>query len=296
MMSTAPYQSSLRRVLHAYVTPYIAAHRRTLPMRSLAVCCSRFLDAYHNVNCDCSVNGEMFVLKTLATSDVQCVFDVGANVGNWTRLACAAFPDAMIHCFELDEDTCRTLDANLTGRKRVIVNCRGLSDAAGQVTFKSYPEASECTSLIDYPHPAASVRKLGVVMTGDEYVEANRLNRVDFVKIDVEGAERNVLAGLQKTISRGAIDVIQFEYGRANILARHLLRDLYAFFSANKYLIGKIYPNHVDFRPYCLTDEDFRGLNYLAVRQSRQDLIARLAGLAARTITDAQHTRTADVP
>jgi FkbM family methyltransferase len=276
-MSTARRQTSLRRVLDSHVKPFIAAHRRALPLRSLAACCTRFLDAYDNVNSESSVNGEQFVLKAVETADVRCVFDVGANVGNWTRLACAAFPGAVVHCFELDEDTCRTLGAHMTDQKRVIVNCQGLSDAPGQVSFKAYPDASELTSMLDYPHAAASVRKVGCVLAGDEYVEANRLDKVDFLKIDVEGAERNVLAGFSRTISRGAIDIIQFEYGRANILAHHLLRDLYGFFEAHAYVIGKIYPNHVDFRAYRLSDEDFRGLNYLAVRESRQDLITRLS-------------------
>lgn len=267
----------MKGLLDSRIRPFIAAHRRALPIRSLAWWCSHFLDAYHNVNCECSVNGELFVLKRVASPDVRCVFDVGANVGAWARLAVEAFPGATIHCFELDPDTCRRLGANFTGDDRVVVNCQGLSDAAGRVGFKSYPEAPELTSMLDYPHEAASVRKDGDVLTGDEYVESRQIDRIDLLKIDVEGAERKVLAGFTKTVSRGAIDIVQFEYGRANILARHLLADLYAFFEGHGYAVGKIFPNHVDFRPYQLSDEDFRGLNYLAVRQNRKDLIARLA-------------------
>jgi hypothetical protein len=37
--------------------------------------------------------------------------------------------------------------------------------------------------------------------------------------------------------------------------------------------VGKVYPTYVDFRSYRLTDEDFRGPNYLAVRRERNDLI-----------------------
>jgi FkbM family methyltransferase len=267
----------VRRLLETRVTPLIASHREAPPIRALARCCSRFLDAYHNVNWECSSNGELFVLDTLATADFREVVDVGANVGAWTALARAAFPHAVIHCFELDDDTCRRLAVQVSALDRVRVNCCGLSDTPGEAWFKSYPTAPEMTSILDYPHAVPSVRKRGLLMMGDEYVEANHIDRLDFVKIDVEGSERRVLDGFIKTISRGAIDVIQFEYGRANILARQFLRDMYAFFDAYGYAIGKIYPRRVDFKPYALADEDFRGLNYLAVRRSREDLITRLS-------------------
>ncbi|MFM9971903.1 MAG: hypothetical protein ACKVQK_26275 [Burkholderiales bacterium] len=42
------------------------------------------------------------------------------------------------------------------------------------------------------------------------------------------------------------------------------------------YLLGKLYPDHVDFRAYQLEDEDFLGPNYVAVRQGRGDLIEAL--------------------
>ena len=267
----------VNRVLETHVTPFIASHREALPLRALARCCSRFLDAYHNVNCECSANGELFVLDRLATADFREVIDVGANAGAWTTLAREAFPNAVSHCFEIDEDTCGRLADQVSALDRVRVNRCGLSDTSGEAWFKSYPTAPEVTSIFDYPHTVPSVRKRGLLTTGDEYLEANHLDRVDFVKIDVEGAERQVLDGFVKTISRGVIDVIQFEYGRANILARQFLRDMYAFFDTYGYAIGKIYPNRVDFKPYALADEDFRGLNYLAVRRSREDLITRLS-------------------
>jgi len=269
-------ETLVRRVLETQIKPFIAAHRHTVPVRSLALCCSQFLDAYHNVNYDGSVNGELFVLQALGDVDAECVFDVGANVGSWTRLACSAFPNATIHCFEIDEDTCHTLADDVRHLKRVVVNGCGLSDAAGEAWFKSYPGAPALTSMFDYPHPVPSVNKHGLVTTGDCYVESNGIGRINFLKIDVEGAERRVLNGFERTISHRLIDAIQFEYGRASILARQFLRDLYEFLTERGYAIGKILPNYVDFRPYALSDEDFRGLNYLAVLKSRSDAIVRL--------------------
>jgi hypothetical protein len=71
---------------------------------------------------------------------------------------------------------------------------------------------------------------------------------------------------------------VQFEYGYVNVLTKHLLRDFHQLLEAAGLVVGKIYPNHVDFRTYRLPDEDFLGPNYLAVRRSQERLIAALSG------------------
>ncbi len=74
------------------------------------------------------------------------------------------------------------------------------------------------------------------------------------------------------------VNAVQFEYGYVNVLTKHLLRDFHQLLEAAGLVVGKIYPNHVDFRTYRLPDEDFLGPNYLAVRRSQERLIAALSG------------------
>jgi hypothetical protein len=109
--------------------------------------------------------------------------------------------------------------------------------------------------------------------TGDAYVAARGISRIEYCKIDVEGMEWEVLDGFSASLGAGVLQAIQFEYGRKSILTKHLLGDLYALLEGYGYLVGKVYPTYVDFRSYRLTDEDFRGPNYLAVRRERNDLI-----------------------
>jgi len=61
------------------------------------------------------------------------------------------------------------------------------------------------------------------------------------------------------------------------LLKPQLLYDFYRFFEEHGYQVGKIYPDHVEFRGYSVRDEDFRGPNYLAIRRELQDLIAALS-------------------
>jgi hypothetical protein len=85
-----------------------------------------------------------------------------------------------------------------------------------------------------------------------------------------------VLRGFEETMGRDAIDIIQFEYGRVNIVTHFLLRDFYEYLEPRGYVIGKIYPGYVDFRPYSVDFEDFRGPNYLAVLKSKPAYIQPL--------------------
>ena len=64
------------------------------------------------------------------------------------------------------------------------------------------------------------------------------------MKIDTEGYESEVLKGFSGIMSQ--INVIQFEYGKANLFAKYFLKDYFSDYS-DKYYIGKLYPNGVDF-------------------------------------------------
>ena len=114
------------------------------------------------------------------------------------------------------------------------------------------------------------------ITTGDEFLKTHGIAHVDFLKIDVEGAEFSVLNGFQNAFARNAIDLVQFEYGEINLKTRDFLQDYYKFFTARGFVVGKLYPEGVMFKDYALADEDFLGPNYIACRAERTDLIAAL--------------------
>lgn len=74
------------------------------------------------------------------------------------------------------------------------------------------------------------------------------------------------------------IRVIQFEYGVFNIQSRALLIDFFNLLNIYGFMIGKIYPNYVDFFEYHYSREDFGGNNYLAVKKSEIKIIKQLSG------------------
>ena len=63
--------------------------------------------------------------------------------------------------------------------------------------------------------------------TLDGCCQRAEIQAIDFIKIDVEGHELEVLRGTTDILAKGGIRFIQFEYGGCNMDARVLLKDLF---------------------------------------------------------------------
>jgi FkbM family methyltransferase len=136
--------------------------------------------------------------------DDSVVFEVGANIGAITvPLARKA---SKVHAFEPQPDIVKCLASNVERNdlsNDVIVNPIGLSDQPGlAVMGLAYRGLDK--GKTNYGAGALSMANDGeiFVATIDRYVDTNRIERVDLIKIDVEGMEGKVLAGASQTISR----------------------------------------------------------------------------------------------
>jgi|SRR5579875_661621 len=257
----------------------VARNRSRLGLRWLDRAARAYSRAYGNVNYDLHTNGEEEVLRRLATVSSQPVlFDVGANIGEWTLAAKRWMPSAEVHCFEIVRETFEGLRRAVGTISGVVLNPTGLGSAPGYVQVELYPGDSSKSSV---------VRALGVaegrsvvtcrVLRGDAYCREAAVDHVHMLKVDTEGYDFDVLSGFSGMLSKGAIDVIQFEYGLWSIWTKRLLVDHYEMLRDHGYHLGKIFPGGVEFRDYQpALDEDFRGPNYLAVHDRRSDLLGLL--------------------
>jgi FkbM family methyltransferase len=262
---------------------FLARRRRNVLVRKVAGLCQRYLGWYSNLNYDLLTNGESFVLQQLGTFKPRVLFDVGANIGDWSLEAKKHCPNADVHAFEIAAPTFETLVANTSGLSGMHSRMAGLSDVEGAIRIRYYAALPALTTSADYPHPLAFTELEGKVITGDSYATQNGIGHIDLLKIDVEGMEEKVLTGFGEMFARRAIDLVQFEYGRVSIVTRFLLRDFHAFFRERGYVVGKIFPNYVDFRDYELADEDFLGPNYLACLKDRTDYLRTFGSSAIRS-------------
>ena len=124
-------------------------------------------------------------------------------------------------------------------------------------------------------HLTKSLNNLSTEMVSierlDEFCREQNIAFIDFLKMDVEGYEMEVLVGSGEFLSKKKINVIQFEYGGANIDAKVLLKDLLELLISNGYKIYKMHSNFLEPIPsYDQTLENFQYKNFIAVSDTYQ--------------------------
>ncbi|MFW6042890.1 MAG: FkbM family methyltransferase [Marinilabiliaceae bacterium] len=229
---------------------------------------------YENRNHDIFSNGELTVIKKLARTGPSIVFDGGANIGNYSRLLSHYLPDAQIYAFEPVEPTYKQLLENLKDKTNVMPQNVGLyssNETRSINIFNSHTHASifdiEATS--NSPVGKDTIE----LVQGDEFLQENRIKSIDFLKLDLEGAEYDAIKGFENSFREKIIKMVQFEYGYINISTKKLLIDFYNFFEDHGYLLGKVFPKIVEFREYKAKYEDFLGPNFIAIDKNEKELI-----------------------
>lgn len=255
----------------------IQDHRRNPLVRAVAKVSREIYDAHERPGYAGS-GGELRLIRTLAAAggSWRMVFDVGANHGLWTRDALPVFPDAQFHLFEIAPPTAEHA-IQLVGReKRVHIHTFGLSNSSGPRTLNYYGASFDELSTLGTPivgHPGDYAPLQVEVKTGDSFLNEQRIDTIDYLKVDAEGSDFQVLQGFSDSLTRGAIRALQFEHtgGPATLC------DCHKFLTGRGYRVGKLYSQYVEFFDYEPYREDFPGPNYVAIHQSEPALIAAAA-------------------
>jgi FkbM family methyltransferase len=217
-------------------------------------------------NCDILTNGESRLMQTyIANVRPMVIFDVGANVGQWSDLAIRFNPMAEIHCFEPNPTTF----AQLAGQHfpdNVHLNNFGLGNIARSATLQVYGELAGTNSLYRQPsHKAIRTERVTLAVLSD-YCAQRNIDYIDFLKIDVEGAEFEVLKGADQLLSAARIGVVQFEYGEGYIGAKVFLKDVLEFIEAYPYNVYKLLPRKLlPVERYEIRLENFQNANYVLI-------------------------------
>lgn len=120
------------------------------------------------------------------------IFDVGANIGQTANYFIEHFPASNIYCFEPVESTYEQLTQNIKNSKIRIVN-EGLGAAIQNLTInKNNSSGSSSLKEDDGRFFDTEVVKLN---TGLNFCTENQIEKIDLLKMDVEGYEVDVLQG-----------------------------------------------------------------------------------------------------
>jgi FkbM family methyltransferase len=198
--------------------------------------------------------------------DARVLFDVGANFGGWALEAAAVWPQATIHCFEPAASVYERLQAATRGLSVVCVPS-GLSDTSGGSTLYAAPGHPGLSSVHDRDlsfHGLTMTDRENITLTTlDEYCHASSIDRIDLLKIDVEGHDLAVLQGGRKMLEARKVGAIQFEFGGANIDSRTYLRDFVTLLAPN-YRLHRIVAGGIEPLRYSEKEEVFVTTNFLA--------------------------------
>jgi FkbM family methyltransferase len=136
-----------------------------------------------------------------AVSAGDVVLDCGAYVGTYTREALMAGAKLVV-AIEPSPENLQCLRRTFTNEilaGRVIICPKGVWDQEDWLTMYSDPETSAVGSLVV---PNAKRQVMVPLTTIDKLVVELGLESVDFIKMDIEGAEQRALAGARKTLAR----------------------------------------------------------------------------------------------
>lgn len=140
------------------------------------------------------------ILNQLKESDLV-VLDVGANVGHHTLFFSkfASFVHSFEPCREIYEKACYNVSKNNLQNIKIYPVALG-SDTEIKQFFVSPSSNLGQGSLINKFNQNEDTAQSVEVFNGDEFLQRQKIQRVDFIKIDVEGFEKSVLVGLRQAL------------------------------------------------------------------------------------------------
>lgn len=224
------------------------------------------------------VKHEVRAVRRFLPARGAVVVDAGANRGQWAR-ALLNIAESQIKCvyaFEPSRILAPQLQA-LNSSKIEVVNV-ALSNRTGSATlYASRPgSGSASLKLRDLRHRGrihGSVRETVDIVTLDEFAAERGIDRIDFLKMDVEGHELSVLHGARGLLKACRIRALAFEFGSANVDARTFFRDYWYLLTEAGFLIWRVVPGGrlLEIERYGSELESFFLSNYVAALTSHSN-------------------------
>ncbi len=207
------------------------------------------------MECDLYKNGE-YNLAEFLLPQCKIFFDVGARTDTYF---CNINPLVKYYLFEPMKKQFNELVYKCNGMSNVQTYNFGFGDQnkktkiyidSGSIFKRKHPAFKDCDQQEDI-----EIRKLS------DFCIENDIEYIDFIKMDVEGFEYNVLIG-GGDIIKERTKFIQFEYGGTYLDAGKTLFDMFTFFKG--WYVYLIEPNSLNLITNPI--DDYQYSNYVASR------------------------------
>lgn len=213
------------------------------------------------------------------------VVDGGANVGAWsaawlarfgaqTRKILAFEPQSLGRVHTPDRDLFRAQDlVKLHGRRAALWRDTGtqylFTDTAGSTLASLFPGPGS-----KWGPPLAFCERVPTISI-DDMMAAEGIQRIDVLKLDVEGAELAALQGARRALDNGLIHSILFEFGAPHAFAGVHFADLFGLLIGARFQISAIDDDGslIPIDAYSTKYEVFESVAYyLAIKTPRSSL------------------------
>lgn len=182
------------------------------------------------------------IVASLVNRSNPCIIDGGAHRGDAVDVLSALLPQATFHCFEPDPMLGAELEVHFAGNDKTKVVRVALGDALGTATFNinaSRPTNSLLPSgevlQADLQALCRTVEQVEVeVTTIDDYCRKNNVNRVDIIKLDLQGYDYLALKGAEQTLRQARVVLVEVLF-REIYKGCHLFPDILNFMMTQGY-------------------------------------------------------------
>lgn len=239
-----------------------------------------WLRTFHRVLINFSLHGlgydnvrytgeERFVTKVLSKFDNIVCLDIGANVGKYTKYLVEHI-GATVYAVEPSSATFKKLQQATAGLVRVHPLQVAISDHNGCTKLFSETATSETATLDPRLLHANAVAEEVRIVTVDTLVKDLSLSRIDFIKIDTEGWEYEVLKGMQQTLRDFKPKYIQFEFNILHLYRNCSLHSITEMVGEGSYEFYRLLPHGMSkIDPRRFIDNVFMFSNIVAKRKNQ---------------------------
>ncbi len=163
-------------------------------------CYEEFLTMMHEI-----VDEDQYEMRKFIAKD-SAIIDAGANMGVFSVFAAQLASQGRLYAFEPSPITFRALEKNAKPYADILhcLNC-GLGEATRKEILVSNTHSTMGNFFKDRAGSGSQNEFTGEtvkIISLDEFVQEQQLPRLDFIKIDTEGYEANILRGAAESIKR----------------------------------------------------------------------------------------------